>query len=301
MAKAIRNIGASVRARLLALAKQRNLQFQLLLTRFVLERFLYRLGLTAYRNRFVLKGAMLVTAWFDNPHRSTRDIDLLGFGDTDQNAILNVFSEISGIKLDDGVEFDAAALRIDRIREAMEYGGLRVRTIAAVGEARVNVVIDIGFGDATEPGIEEVEISALLDFPAPQLRAYARETVIAEKFQAMVHLGRANSRMKDYYDIWLLSRSHEFTGDRIARAIAATFARRRTTIPAEPPDGLKRAFAGDPIKLQQWASFMSDIAAQASPFPEVVEDLAAFLMPHAVAALRLASAMAKNPSKPGAA
>jgi hypothetical protein len=140
-----------------------------------------------------------------------------------------------------------------------------------------------------------------LDFPAPQLRAYARETVIAEKFQAMVHLGRANSRMKHYYDIWLLSRSHEFTGDRIARAIAATFARRRTTIPAEPPDGLKRAFAGDPIKLQQWASFMSDIAAQASPFPEVVEDLAAFLMPHAVAALRLASAMAENPSKPGAA
>jgi predicted nucleotidyltransferase component of viral defense system len=284
MVKAGPNIGASVRARLLNLAKQGNQQFQLVLTRFVLERFLYRLSLTTHRARFVLKGAMLVTTWFASPHRSTRDIDFLGFGDPDQQAILSVFREICAVEVDDGVEFDVAALRVDRIREELEYGGLRIKTIATVDGARVNVVIDIGFGDAIEPGLEEVEISVLLDLPAPRLRAYARETVIAEKFQAMVMLGRANSRMKDYYDIWVLSRTYEFTGERLARAIAATFARRRTDIPTEPPDALSSAFASDPVKLQQWAAFADDIAMQPNSLAEVVDDLASFLMPHAVGA-----------------
>jgi nucleotidyltransferase AbiEii toxin of type IV toxin-antitoxin system len=139
--------------------------------------------------------------------------------------MLDAFRQICAVEVDDGVELDTAALRVDQIREELEYGGLRIKTIATVGGARVNVVIDIGFGDAIEPGIEDVELPVLLDLPAPRLRAYARETVIAEKFQAMVMLGRANSRMKDYYDIWLLTRTHEFTGDRLARAIAATFSR----------------------------------------------------------------------------
>jgi predicted nucleotidyltransferase component of viral defense system len=284
MPKHPRNIGASVRARLLNVAKQRNQQFQLLLTRFALERLLYRLSLTVHRDHFVLKGAMLITTWLDNPHRPTRDVDFLGFGDPSPEATLNAFREICAVAFEDGVEFDAAALRVDQIREELEYGGLRVTTIAAVGGARTKVVIDVGFGDAIEPGIEEIELPVLLGLPAPRLRTYARETVIAEKFQAMVMLGRANSRMKDYYDIWILSHTHAFTGDRLARAIAATFARRQTKIPLEPPDALTVAFAEDPVKLRQWAAFAIDIATQPGSLAEVIRDLGTFLMPHAAEA-----------------
>jgi nucleotidyltransferase AbiEii toxin of type IV toxin-antitoxin system len=180
-----------------------------------------------------------------------------------------------------------AALRVDQIREDLEYGGLRIRTIASIGGARASIVIDVGFGDAIEPGIEEMEIPVLLDLPAPRLRAYARETVIAEKFQAMVMLGRANSRMKDYYNIWILSRTHAFVGDRLARAIAATFTRRDTEIPIDPPDGLAAAFAEDPAKLRQWAAFANDIATQPTSLAEVINDLASFLMLHASAARML--------------
>jgi len=150
--------------------------------------------------------------------------------------------------------------------------------------ARVRVVIDIGFGDAVEPGLAEMDLPVMLDFPAPHLRAYARETVIAEKFQAMVMLGRANSRMKDFYDIWVLSRASEFNDDRLARAIAATFARRNTEIPSELPDALTPAFAADASKVQQWNAFAADVAFEPGTLAEVVEDLAAFLMPHARAA-----------------
>lgn len=171
MPKPPRNLGAAVRARLLDVAKQRNQQFQLLLTRFALERLLYRLSLTRHRDRFVLKGAMLVTTWLDNPHRPTRDIDFLGFGDPSPEAMLNTFREICAVMVEDGIEFDVAALRVDQIREELEYGGLRIRTIATVGGARANVVIDVGFGDATEPGIEETKLPVLLDLPAPCLKA----------------------------------------------------------------------------------------------------------------------------------
>jgi predicted nucleotidyltransferase component of viral defense system len=287
MPKPPRNLGASVRARLLNIAKQRNQQFQLLLTRFALERLLYRLSLTAHRDRFVLKGAMLVTTWLDKPHRPTRDVDFLGFVDPSPEAMLSTFREICAVMVEDGTEFDVAALRVDQIREELEYGGLRIRTIATVGGARANVVIDVGFGDAVEPGIEEMELPVLLDLPAPRLKGYARETVIAEKFQAMVMLGRANSRMKDYYDIWVLSRAHEFADDRLARAIAATFARRQTEIPVDPPDALTVAFAGDPVKLRQWDAFAIDIATQPSSLAHVIDDLIAFLMPHAAEARKI--------------
>jgi len=204
MPKPLRNIGASIRARLQNLAKERHQQFDLLLTRYALERLLYRLSRTKHRDRFVLKGAMLMTTWFDDPHRPTRDLDLLGYGEPDPEAMLGVFREICAVEADDGIAFDVAGLEIDRIREELDYGGLRIKTTATVSGARVRVVIDIGFGDAVEPGLTEVELPVLLDLPSPRLRAYPRETVIAEKFQAMVALGRANSRMKDFYDVWLL-------------------------------------------------------------------------------------------------
>lgn len=284
-----KNIGASVRARLLNLSKERNQPFDILLTRYVLERLLYRLSITKHRERFVLKGAMLMAIWFDDPQRPTRDLDLLGFGAAEPEAMLDVFREICAVTADDGVIFDAAKLEVDRTREELEYGGLRLKTVAVVDGAKIRVTIDIGFGDAIEPGVSDTELPVLLDQPAPRLRAYPRETVIAEKFQAMVMLGRANSRMKDFYDIWVLSRSYEFSGDALARAIAATFARRKTDIPQELPDALTQAFAEDPAKVQQWKSFLENVSMQPGALADVVKDLAAFLMPHAEMARRLRS------------
>jgi predicted nucleotidyltransferase component of viral defense system len=279
-----RNMGASVRTRLLKLARERNQPNDLLLTRYALERLLFRLSTTKHRERFVLKGAMLMSTWFDDPFRPTRDLDLLGFGAPDPQAVLAVFREICAVEADDGVAFDVKGLAVDLIREELEYGGLRIKTNADIAGARVRVAIDVGFGDAVEPAATELELPVLLDLPAPRLRAYSRETVIAEKFQAMVALGRANSRMKDFYDIWLLSRAYEFRGDALARAIAATFARRNTPIPADPPFALTRAFAEDRVKQQQWTSFVESIDPTSEPLGKIIEDLAAFLMPYANAA-----------------
>lgn len=183
MREPVRNMGASVRARLLNLAKQRRQPHELMLTRYALERLLYRLSTTKHRERFVLKGAMLMVTWFDDLFRPTRDLDLLGFGDSDPQAMLDIFREICAVAMDDGVVFDVEGLQIDLIREDVEYGGLRIKTHAVIGGARVRVVVDIGFGDAVEPGIVELELPVLLDLPAPRLRAYPRETVIAEKFR----------------------------------------------------------------------------------------------------------------------
>ncbi len=287
MAKENKNMGASVRARLLNLSRANGQSFDLVLTRFALERLLFRLGQSRHADRFVLKGAMLLMTWFEEPHRGTRDLDLLGFGDPSQDAMLATFREILTQDADDGVVFDADALRVDRIREELEYGGLRLRTIASIDGARINLSIDVGFGDALEPGAELIDYPVMLDLPVPRLRAYARETVIAEKFQAMVALGRANSRMKDFYDIWILSRSFSFD-DRLARAIAATFARRGTEIPTELPDALSPAFAADEQKQRQWRAFVEDVTLDPGTLADVTNELARFLMAHAVAAKRMA-------------
>jgi predicted nucleotidyltransferase component of viral defense system len=288
MAKEIRNIGASVRARLLTLSKANGQSFDLVLTRFALERLLFRLSQSRHADRFVLKGAMLLMSWFEDPHRGTRDLDLLGFGDPNPDAMLATFREILAQDAEDGVVFDVDALRVDRIREELQYGGLRLRTMALIAGARINLTIDIGFGDALEPGDELIDYPVMLDLPAPRLRAYARETVIAEKFQAMVVLGRANSRMKDFYDIWILSRSFPFDDDRLARAIAATFTRRRTEIPTELPDALSPAFAADERKRRQWQVFVEDVALDPGALADVVDELAVFLMAHAVLSRRIA-------------
>jgi predicted nucleotidyltransferase component of viral defense system len=281
MAKRTRDIGASVRARLLKLAQDRGQPFDLVITRYALERLLYRLSESAHRHRFALKGAILITTWFADPHRPTRDLDLLGFGDSAEESILRVFREVCGMPMDDGITFEVDNLRIERIREELEYGGLRLRTVANLSRARINVVIDVGFGDAVEPGLEEIEFPVLLESPAPRLRAYPRETVIAEKFQAMVHLGRANSRMKDFYDVWVLSKAYEFDEARLAKAIAATFERRRTAIPSGILDALTPEFARDASKRRQWDAFVRELAVRPDSLETVVSDLAAFLMPMA--------------------
>jgi len=285
MPKTVRNIGASVRARLRNIAADRNQPFELLLTRYVLERLLYRLVQTPHKDRFVLKGAMLMTAWFNDPLRPTRDVDLLGFGDADPDGMLAVFRDICAVEAADGVMLDATALEINPIRDEMEYGGLRIKTNATVDGARVRVVIDIGFGDAVEAA--EVELPVLLDQPPPRMRAYPRESVIAEKFHAMVLLGLANTRLKDFYDIWVLAQSYDFDGDAMARALTATFARRKTEIPAERPDALTHDFANDPTKIQQWEAFVDLLETAPGPLEKVVRELAVFLMPHAEAARKL--------------
>jgi predicted nucleotidyltransferase component of viral defense system len=286
MSKPVTNKVASVTDRLRRIAKERNQPFDLLLTRYVLERLLYRLSATPYRERFVLKGAVLMTAWFESPFRPTRDLDLLGFGDNAPDALLAIFREICAIAADDGIEFDVNALAVGRIREELEYGGLRLQTIARLAKTRVKVSVDIAFGDATEPGLQEIDLPVMLGLPPPHLRAYAMETVIAEKFQAIVMLGRANTRMKDYYDIWMLSKTHEFVGDGLTKAMVATFERRNTKIPTAPPDGLSEAFAADPAKQRQWESFSANIETTPPKLAIVVNDLLAFLTPFAEAASR---------------
>jgi len=280
MRDAVRNKGASIRARLLNLSRERGQPLDILLTRYVLERLLHRLSLSPHKDRFILKGAMLVTAWFDDPHRPTRDVDLLGFGDPAPDAMLAIFREIGAVALDDGVVFDHEALEIDQIREDLAYGGLRLKTYARLGGAKIRVVVDIGFGDAIEPQPIEAEIPTLLDLPPIRMRAYAPETVIAEKFQAMVVLGRANSRMKDFYDIWMLSHSYDQSGDNLARAITATFARRNTELPTGLPDALSDAFATDPAKVRQWQSFVQTVAIDPGSLATVLADLRAFLLPN---------------------
>jgi predicted nucleotidyltransferase component of viral defense system len=282
-----KNMGASVRARLLAISKAKGQVFDLVLNRYAIERLLYRLGVSAHAQRFVLKGATLLMTWLDAPHRGTRDLDLLGFGDPDGEKMLAVFREVMAADGDDGIVFDVSALKVERIREHLAYGGLRLVTTADIGGARVKISIDIGFGDALEPGPETLDYPVLLDMPAPQLRGYARETVIAEKFEAITSLGRDNTRMKDFHDIWILSRTFTFADDRLPRAIKATFARRGTAIPTMPPDALTLAFAVDDRKRQQWIAFVETVDVNPGELAAVVVDLAAFLMPHALSATAL--------------
>lgn len=249
-----------------------------LLTRYALERLLYRLSRSEYRERYVLKGALLVTTWFDSPHRPTRDVDFLGFGDPSIDTLLSRFREIASIPADDGIEYDSAALKAELIREEQDYGGIRLRTMATLAGARIPIVIDIGFGDATEPGLEEIDLPVLLDMPAPHLLAYPPETVIAEKFESMVKLGLANSRLKDYYDVWALLTTRKLDEHRLSSAIAATFKRRGTALPSDTPDALTPAFAAADARKGQWIAFTRNVERKAPSLDVVVAELEARLM-----------------------
>lgn len=283
----VKNIGASVRARLFNMAKERKQRFELVLTRYALERFLYRLSLSdEYRDRFVLKGAMLLAAQIADEHRPTRDVDMLGFGDPSSEAMKRFFETVSAIPVDDGVEFLRA--ETEAIREELEYGGLRLKAKAMIAGARIPLVIDVGFGDSIEPGLERVRVPGVLDLPEPELWGYALETVIAEKFQAIVTLGLTNSRVKDYYDIWVIKQHHDFSqSDRLLHAIRATFERRKTEIPSMLPDGLTQEFSRQPMRIVQWKAFLRDVAYDPGEFPVVVQEVADFLMYFAEAALAI--------------
>lgn len=208
MPREVRNIGASVRAKLLARSRAEKTDYQILLTRYALERLLYRLSVSNHRDRFVLKGALLFVTWLHDPFRPTRDLDLLGYGANDVETVADTFKAIcSTAAPDDGVTFDIKGLTAAPIREDLEYGGVRVQTHAVIDGARISIQVDIGFGDIITPAPVEIDYPVLLDSPAPHLRAYPVETVVAEKFNAMVALGIANSRLKDFYDLWYERRS----------------------------------------------------------------------------------------------
>ena len=280
MARELRNVGASVRARLLERARRDGADFQNLLTRYALERLLYRLSVSPARDCFVLKGAMLFAAWLDDPFRPTGDLDLLGFGDDEVAQIAATFREVCALEdPDDGVTFDLDALAATVIREGAAYSGIRVRTGASIGGARVPIQIDIGFGDAITPQAVELDYPILLDGPAPHLRTYPPETVVAEKFEALVSLGLANSRMKDFYDLWLISRTFSFKGGQLGEAIERTFERRRTALPEGVPTGLSEHFVVE--KADQWRAFLwrERLSAAPEPFDQLVRDLASFLLP----------------------
>jgi predicted nucleotidyltransferase component of viral defense system len=275
-----RNIGASVRARLLDRARADRSDFQILLTRYALERLLYRLSVSPHRDRFILKGAMLFATWVADPFRPTRDLDLLGHGDSDAANIAETFRAICAQSVaDDGVTFEIAALTAAPIREEVEYGGVRVRTTATIAGARIPIQVDIGFGDAVTPGAVEIDYPALLDAPAPHLRAYPVETVVAEKFEAMVTLGIANSRLKDFYDLWLIAQTFEFRRSTLVEAVGRTFERRETALPADIPIGLGDEFTA--AWSAQWQTFLrrERMAAVPETFAAVIVDLQLFLLP----------------------
>ena len=280
----LKNVGASVRARLTQRASERKENVQLALTRYAIERLLYRLSLSSHKDQFVLKGAMLFSLWTPTPYRATGDLDLLGYGDAAPERIAAVFREICGIDVeDDGVVFKPDTLRAEPARAEDEYSGVRITMTAEIAGARLPIQIDIGFGDAVTPAVQEIDYPSLLDMPAPRLRAYPPETVVAEKFQALVALGMLNSRMKDFFDLWAISQTFSFDGPVLADAIAATFDRRRTAIPADTPVALTPAFAEDAAKQAQWQGFLrrTALAMAPRPFAEMQAKVTAFILPPA--------------------
>jgi predicted nucleotidyltransferase component of viral defense system len=284
-----KDVAASVRQRLLNLSRKTGEDFQLLLTRYAIERLLYRLGSSEYAGRFVLKGAVLFTLWTGQSHRPTRDLDLLGFGESSAAAVEAVVRALCSVAdIEDGLDFAADTIVVEPIREDQEYGGQRVRLEVRLANARVALQVDVGFGDAITPAPGVVAFPTLLGMPAPQLRAYPRETVVAEKLQALVHLGMANSRMKDFYDLWVLAREFSFAGPLLRDAIAATFARRGTAIPLDPPVALTDAFSRDEAKRKQWTAFLnrSGLKDRGGELEGIVGELAEFLMPPTTAAAR---------------
>jgi hypothetical protein len=277
-----RNIAASVRARLTQRARANKENVQLVLTRYAIERLLYRLGRSAHRDRFVLKGAMLFSLWTDVPYRATGDLDLLGFGASDVATIARIFRSICEIATpEDGVHFAADTLRAEAAREEDEYQGVRVTVEAVIAGARLPIQVDIGFGDVVTPAAQEIDYPPLLEFPAPRLRAYPPETVVAEKFQALVALGMLNSRMKDFYDLWAIAQTFRFEGVVLAEAIRATFERRATAVPVEVPIALTPAFAEDPLKQSQWQGFLRRTAIVMAPAPldVILQKIDGFVMP----------------------
>lgn len=289
--KAVTNIGASVRQRLLNLRSETGEDFNALLTQFAIERFLYRVSRSVYADHFVLKGAALFRVWTGTLHRPTKDVDLLRFGESTPSAVRAVIRAVVTTAVDDdGIVFDGDSITVEEIREDTNYGGVRVTMTATLDNARIRVQADIGFGDAITPAAREQEYPVLVGMPAPKLRMYPVETVVAEKLEAAVKLGTSNSRMKDFYDLLVIFSRFPSAEDALVLAIAATFARRGTAIPRAVPPGLSDEFGSDPTAKRLWRQFLSRTQLDDAPgdFATVVRTVRDRAWPLIVAAGRQA-------------
>ena len=274
------NMGASIRDRLLSKARAEKLDFNLLLTRYALERMLYRLSISQNREQFLLKGALLFDLWFDVPHRPTHDVDFLGFGAADISRLEAVFRDICRIESPDGMVFQPDSVKGAEIRKEANYSGIRLTLMGLLDSARCPVQIDVGFGDAVVPGPEDARYPIILPgMPEPQLRVYPRYTVVAEKLEALTSLGMLNSRMKDFFDLWVLAKHSDFDGSVLSQAVAATFERRSTALPEGIPIGLSDGFINDAQKAKQWLAFLRKNALEPMLLETVIGDLRDFLLP----------------------
>ena len=280
------NQAASIKQRLLNLARREGRVYEVVLVRYALERLLYRLSISGHNDRFVLKGGMLLTLWIEGGNRETRDADFLGFGDASTDSLKATFAEVMAMDANDGLVFDAEALTAMTIREDMEYEGVRLRTTAFLEKSRIPVTIDVGFGDAIAAGAQPFSYPSLLGMETPRIRAYPPATVVAEKFQAMVALGVANGRMKDYFDLWAIAKGGLVSDGELDAAIRATFERRRTAVPSERPPGLSTALTEDDVKQRQWRAYAQSIDLPDLSLEEVVDAAWALVGP---ACLRTAS------------
>lgn len=268
------NVAASVRARLLNVAKAQGVDFNQVLVRFALERILYRLSQSEHADHFLLKGALLFTLWYDMPHRTTRDADLLGFGASDLESVTQTFRDIASVAVDDGIVFDPDSVAAEEIRKDAGYAGARIFISGELARARCKTQIDIGFGDAVTPGPVDATYPVLLaDLPAPRLRTYPVYTVVAEKLHAIALLGMTNSRLKDYLDLSVLLDREALDTDLLAQAIKATFERRGMAVPAGLPVGLTDEFAHDPSRQALWQAFIKKNELALEPLPTIVDRL----------------------------
>jgi hypothetical protein len=277
----IKDVAASIRQRLFDNAKQTGRPFQEILQYYAMERFLYRLAQSPHADKFVLKGALMFTTWRAPSSRPTKDIDFLVRINNSVDAILTVVRDICLFQVEpDGLVFDTNSLEGMVIKEDADYEGVRVTFFARLQKAEVRMQIDLGFGDVLTPAATLAEYPTILDLAPPILWGYSRETVIAEKFEAMVKLGQLNSRMKDFFDIWLLARQFNFDGAILAEAIAKTFLHRGTAM-VVPPLALTTEFVSDPAKVDQWRAFLrkSRITSAPEELSQVIDALADFLMP----------------------
>ncbi len=283
-----KNLAASIHARLLQRSRDLNVEHQLTLARFGGERLLYRLSKSEFSDRFILKGAALLLLWMGDAIRPTKDVDLLGFGDTSAEALKRIFIGLCHVESpEDGLTFVAGSTRVEAIREGQEYGGMRVTLMAMLGNVRIPLQVDVGAGDAVVPPPDTIDYPGLLDLPRARLRVYRPETSIAEKTEAMVRLAMANSRMKDFFDIRGLATTRPFDGETLRLAITATFERRQTPLPSEVPIALTDEFADDPQKGRQWDAFVGRIRdADRTDLSEVIGTLRTFLWPALQAAAK---------------
>lgn len=279
-------LSRSVQVRLVRRAHTLGVDPNVVLARYGAERLLYRLSRSPHAERFVLKGAMMLLVWLGESIRPTRDTDLLGFGALDTESLRATFAELCALPVEaDGLEFDVASLQVAPIRVENAYGGQRVTLVARLGAARLRVQVDIGIGDDVFPEPQWIDYPSLLDLPRPRLRAYRPESTIAEKLHAMVELDSKNSRMRDFFDLRELAAARSFEGAVLGRAIATTFARRRTPVPRELPLALTREFAAIEGKSAQWSGFARKLPGNSAPsnLAAVIDAIAAFAGPVLVA------------------